>query len=316
MAKLIKKDLREIPVDKIDRNPENPRIVFRPSDLADLQESIRRYGVQVPIAVFKEGSRYVLIDGERRWRCALKLGHDTIPALIQPKPDPLENLLMMFNIHANREQWDLLTISMKLPRIMGLLANELGREATERQLSERTGLKRAVIRRCKLLIALPQRYRDQILAELEKPKKNQKITEDLFIELERALTTVQRAMPAVIEERDTVRRILLKKFNNNIINNRVLFRKVARIARARKVGSDPKRAQQELTKLFGDNTYTIEQAYDNSVSEAYAERDLGTRVKGLSALLDAVDVGDLDEDVVKELKRLSHKIERILRDAS
>src|SRR5579872_6453248 len=106
--------LQQIPVDRIDRNPDNPRIVFRPGELEDLLESIRIYGVQVPISVYRDHGRYVLIDGERRWRCALKLNKGTIPALVQKRPKPLENLLLMFNIHALREQWDLLTIALKL----------------------------------------------------------------------------------------------------------------------------------------------------------------------------------------------------------
>lgn len=61
--------LRDIPVEKIDRNPENPRIVFRPAEMETLQESISQHGVQVPISVFKKEKRFVLIDGERRWRC-------------------------------------------------------------------------------------------------------------------------------------------------------------------------------------------------------------------------------------------------------
>src|SRR5437879_6280802 len=90
--------LENIPVERIDRNPENPRILFRPTEFEELLESIRRYGVQVPISVYRNKGRYVLIDGERRWRCALKLNNKTIPALIQEKPDDLTNLLLMFNI--------------------------------------------------------------------------------------------------------------------------------------------------------------------------------------------------------------------------
>src|SRR5262245_59332582 len=114
-------ELRSIPLSQIDRNPENPRLVFRSGEMEELLESIRLYGVQVPISVYKDGRRYVLIDGERRWLCCQKLGKDAIPALVQRRPTALDNLLLMFNIHALREQWDLLTIAMKIPRIAGLL---------------------------------------------------------------------------------------------------------------------------------------------------------------------------------------------------
>ena len=150
-------ELKEIPVDKIVRNPENPRIVFRSTELEELLESIRRYGIQVPISVYAERNRYVLIDGERRWRCCIKLNRKTIPALIQSKPDALTNLLLMFNIHALREQWDLLTIALKLPRIIDLLNNELGTKPNERELAEHTGLTRAIIRRSKLLMVAASR---------------------------------------------------------------------------------------------------------------------------------------------------------------
>jgi ParB/RepB/Spo0J family partition protein len=304
--------LDAIPIDRIDRNPDNPRKVFRPAELEDLLESIRVYGVQVPISVYKEGRRYVLIDGERRWRCSLKLNRKTIPALVQEKPSPLTNLLLMFNIHALREQWDLLTIALKLPKIISLLEAESGRTPTEREIEEKAGLPRAVIRRCKLLMALPEHYKDQILDELAKPKSQQKFTEDLFIELERALTTVQRAMPELVPDRDRVRQVLLKKFRSEVITNRVDFRKVAKIARAEKVGADTKEAAKQLKKLFADNDYSIEAAFLNSVGEAYKERDIGTRIETLLRLLEDVEFDELEDDVQVRLKRLRKRLAELV----
>jgi ParB/RepB/Spo0J family partition protein len=307
--------LQQVKVDRIDRNPDNPRMVFRSGELDELLESIRRFGIQVPIAVYREGNRFVLLDGERRWRCALKLNHQTIPALVRSKPKPLENLLLMFNIHALREQWDLLTIALKLPRIVALLTAENGRAPTEIELRDETGLNRAIIRRCKLLMGLPDKYKDQILAELHKPKSQQKFTEDLFIEMERALTTVERALPQVIPNKDAVRRILLKKYKEGIINNRVLFRDVARIARAEKVGIALSDAERELRKLFQDNGYKIETAYKNSVGEAYAERDIETRIQTLLGLLDDIDIGELERGVRDKLEELVARVRLLLRDA-
>jgi ParB family chromosome partitioning protein len=190
--------LREVPVDLVDRNPENPRLVFRPGELSQLTDSISRLGVQVPISVYRDGKRFVLIDGERRWKCSIKLNKKTIPAIIQEKPDPLSNLLLMFNIPALREQWDLLTIALKLPRVVDLLTERLRRIPNERDLSAETGLSPGIIRRCKLLMELPQQYTGMILQELQKPKSKQKLTEDFFIEMERSLKTVSRAMPELL----------------------------------------------------------------------------------------------------------------------
>src|SRR2546430_16730916 len=103
--------LKDISPNEITRNEDNPRLFFRSDEMATLMASIKQYGIQVPITVFEEGGRYHLIDGERRWRCADKLNLKRIPAIVQPKPTPLNNLLLMFNIHALREQWDYLTIA-------------------------------------------------------------------------------------------------------------------------------------------------------------------------------------------------------------
>lgn len=304
--------LEQIRVDLISQNPENPRLVFRPGELEDLLESIRVHGVQVPIAVYKDGKRYVLVDGERRWRCSLKLNRPTIPALVQAKPDPLGNLLLMFNIHSLREQWDLLTIALKLPRVVNLLKEKLQRDPAERDIAEQTGLNRSVIRRCKLLMELPQKYKDEILAELNKPKAQQKITEDLFIEMERALKTVERAMPSVIPNRDSVRQILLKKYKSGVINNRVHFRNIAKIARAEKVGYDTASAEDQLRRLFQDNNYSIEDAFLNSVGEAYKERDVGTRIVSLLGLLEGLEPEEIDADLKEKIKALEERLNAIL----
>ena len=115
-----KKKLKNIEVDLIKPNEENPRIFFRQEELNSLLVSISQIGVQVPINVFEDRGKYTLIDGQRRLIVCKKLNFKTIPAIIQPKPNKLENLLLMFNIHALREQWDILTIAMKIPSVMSI----------------------------------------------------------------------------------------------------------------------------------------------------------------------------------------------------
>jgi len=306
--------LHEIEVDLIDRNPENPRIVFRPSEMSQLMESIRRHGVQVPISVYRDGRRYVLIDGERRWKACIKLNKGTIPALVQEKPNALTNLLLMFNIHALREQWDLLTIALKLPRVIELLRGQLDREPNEREVAAQTGLSTGVIRRCRLLIELPERHKQTILRELQKPKSQQRFTEDFFIEMERALKTVERAMPEVVKEfgKETIRENLIDKYERGVVGNIVHFRQLAKIARADRVHADPKRARASLRAAFAKNQTSIEQAYQQSVASAYSERDLVTRARSLAAQLSEFSRDDLDAEALMSLQELYDVLRSLL----
>ena len=91
---------RKINPRRIQRNLDNPRLIFRQDEMENLMFSINRLGIQVPLTVYEDEDVYRLIDGERRWRCARKLNLRTVPVLVQDKPTELENLLPMYNIHA------------------------------------------------------------------------------------------------------------------------------------------------------------------------------------------------------------------------
>jgi len=304
--------LEQIPVDQILPNPDNPRLTFRQGELDGLQESIRQYGIQVPITVFKKGSHYFLIDGERRWRCASKLNLATIPALVQREPKPLENLLLMFNIHALREQWDLLTIALKLPTVVELLANDLKREPNEAELAAKTGLSRSIIRRCRLLMGLPQEYKTLLLEELKKPKSKQTLSEDLFIEIERVLKTVKRAMPEVVPDRNAARKALVRKYQNKVIENIVDIRKIGKIARSPNVGVDPEAAERAVRRIFTEPSFAITEAWNQTSAEAYAERDVVSRIDHLLVRLNELKVDEIDDDVREKLQELLDKAREIL----
>lgn len=305
-------DLREIPVDKIDRNEENPRIVFRQNELDELTESIRAFGVLVPISVYKKRGRYVLIDGERRWICSIKLNRKLIPAIVQDEPSPLDNLLLMFNIHGLREQWDLLTIALKLPIVVSRLTEDLGHEPNEIELSAKTGQSRSVIRRARYLADLPKKYKDQLLDELHKPPAKQKLTEDFFIEMERALITVRRNLPEIIPQVDKARDVLIEKYKKDTIKNLVDLRLIPKIARAENVGADESSAATALRRLFQKNAYSISEAFEDTVSDAYSEKAILSRIDALIDRLDQFDPDEIDEDMRERLTSLVQKANRLL----
>jgi|GEM_PF-1671571 len=307
--------LRQVKVDSIVPNPENPRLVFRQEEMDNLLVSIRKYGVQVPIVVYQDRDRFVLIDGERRWRTCQKLNLPTIPAIVQSKPNELDNLLMMFNIHSLREQWDYFTIANKLTRIIDLIEKRSGKQPNEAELSEETGLTRGTIRRCKLLIALPERFKDVILQELEKPKPKQKLTEDFFLEMEQNLKTVNNNLPEAIDDMDRVRNVLIKKYQSGLINNLVDFRKVGKLATApNNVEFGRKAAQRALQRIFEDNREGIESVYRDTVGTLYEEKRLvSTFSNTLWYIENLGEKEKKDEEIRDVLLKLRRAIDRLLK---
>jgi ParB/RepB/Spo0J family partition protein len=80
--------VRIVPINRIEPNPEQPRLAFNQETLDELAASIREHGVLQPILVRPIGPNlYQLIAGERRWRASRIAGLETIPALIEEIDD-------------------------------------------------------------------------------------------------------------------------------------------------------------------------------------------------------------------------------------
>ena len=81
--------LRELPLDLIERGRFQPRMHIAPEALEELTRSIRARGVVQPIVVrpAADGARFEIIAGERRWRAAQAAGLAEIPAVVREVPD-------------------------------------------------------------------------------------------------------------------------------------------------------------------------------------------------------------------------------------
>ncbi len=80
--------VRHVPLDRIDSNPQQPRLAFDEATLEELAASIREHGVLQPVLVRPiDDGRYQLIAGERRWRASRIAEQKTIPALIEDIDD-------------------------------------------------------------------------------------------------------------------------------------------------------------------------------------------------------------------------------------
>jgi len=75
--------VREIPLEKIVPNPNQPRMTFAEETLNELAASIREHGVLQPILVRPAGEHYELIAGERRWRASGIARRETVPAIVE-----------------------------------------------------------------------------------------------------------------------------------------------------------------------------------------------------------------------------------------
>lgn len=272
---------------KVDRNPENPRLVFRQDELDALADSIERQGILVPLTLYEEGKKFRILDGERRWRCALKLGMPQIPAILVDKPDRMTNLMMMFAIHHRRNEWDPLPTAHKLQVLEQLYEKRYGRAPKERELAELASLKVGEVRRLKKLLGLPEEYRELLIKELEKPRTEQRLTVDQVLEATVAAQALRKREVISDDQEASLRMALVDKFQSGVIENTVAPRMISKIARAVERGDvAEKSAKRAALKLISDPSYTVEQAFQDTAAEKDREHAIEMLAQRLAEKLE------------------------------
>ena len=260
--------VRLISPTQLEKNPENPRLIFRQEELEALQDSIAQQGILVPLTVYEDGRHFYLLDGERRWRCSLKLGLTKVPVIVQPKPDRMQNLMMMFAIHNARKDWDPLPTALKLEELEKEYERRNGRRATETELAGIASLSRGVVRRLKMLLNLPAAYRKELMDELEKPRSKQIITVDHVLEATRAAEALRKRDLVDEGEEEDLRRAILNKFRTGVVNNTVAPRKLVRLAQAvTREEVTTETARRVVRKLTANANYSIDDAFTDSVAQ-------------------------------------------------
>ena len=148
--------LREVPVDLVQPNPEQPRTAFDPEQLTALAESIKARGVLQPIVVRPlPGGAYELIAGERRLRASRLADLTTIPAVVR---DTDEQERLELALIENMARADLNPVEEA--RACATLVDDLG--LTKEELGRRVGRSRAAVSNLIRLLELP----DEVLGAI------------------------------------------------------------------------------------------------------------------------------------------------------
>jgi ParB family transcriptional regulator, chromosome partitioning protein len=147
----------QLPLDRIDPNPRQPREAFDEEPLHDLTTSIEAVGVLQPIVVRPHGERYQIVMGERRVRAARAAGLERIPAIVRTtEDDQLLRDALLENVH--REDLNPLEEAAAYEQLL------LDFGITQEELAARLGRSRPVIANAMRLLRLPGSVQRRIAA--------------------------------------------------------------------------------------------------------------------------------------------------------
>ena len=138
----------EVDVDAIVPGPMQPRTHFDEGSLEGLADSIRSHGIVQPLLVRRQGERYELIAGERRWRAAKLAGLANVPVVVRAVPDKdLLEIALIENIQ--REDLNAIEEAQAYKRLIETVG------LTQEELAARVGRDRSYITNYLRLLKLP-----------------------------------------------------------------------------------------------------------------------------------------------------------------
>lgn len=149
--------VEDLPMDKIFPNQFQPRTVFNEDKIAELAQTIEEHGIIQPIVVRKmDPDYYEIIAGERRFRAALSLEMETIPAVVQEMDDEEVAAIALIE-NLQREQ---LTPIEEAKAYRNLLDIQ---DVTQELLATRLGKSQSAIANKLRLLKLPEEIQAAVL---------------------------------------------------------------------------------------------------------------------------------------------------------
>jgi len=151
--------VREIPIELIHANPDQPRRHFAEAELAELAESIRDKGVLQPVLLrpSKRGEgEYDIVAGERRWRAAQRAGLKAMPALVRDLGDA-EAFEIAIIENVQREDLNPIEEGRAYSALMGVM------QITQDEAARRVGKSRSHVANTMRLMSLPDSVQEHLI---------------------------------------------------------------------------------------------------------------------------------------------------------
>jgi ParB family chromosome partitioning protein len=230
-------ELREIDIDLIEPNKEQPRTRFDDEKLGELTQSIKENGIIQPIILRRnKNNKFEIVAGERRWRAAQKAGFKKIPAVIREVSDEkLLELALIENIQRHELN------SMEEARAYQKLIKTLG--LTQEMVANRVGKDRVLIANYLRMLRLPE--------DIQKLVEEEKIT----VGHARALLGVddqaaqRRAARSIMEMSLSVRET--ERMIKRIAAGESVEKTISKERKSKAVDANVRAAEEKLRRRFG-----------------------------------------------------------------
>jgi ParB family chromosome partitioning protein len=225
-------ELRQIPLDRMQRGKYQPRRDMKEEALKELADSIKKQGVVQPIVVRPiDGKRYEIIAGERRWRAAQMAGLETVPAVVR---DVSDKAAMAMALIENIQRADL--NPLEEAEAMQRLIAEF--DITHQEAAEAVGRSRVMV--------------SNLLRLLELTREVQDLVRQGALEMGHARALLALKGPAQTSAaRQVVERGMTVRDTERLVRNKIKETGETRAPQGKKTDPDVSRLERQLTEKLG-----------------------------------------------------------------
>lgn len=186
-------ELKELKIEDVFRDEDQPRREFSEEALSALAASIKEHGVLQPIVVTREEGKYKIVAGERRWRASKIAGLTKIPAIIRTL-DSQNRLELSIIENAQREDLNAIELATAYAKLKTQF------NLSSKDIADKIGKSEQTIQNTLRLLNLPD--------EAKKIMVKEKIPEGVMRPLvSRDEATIKKVLPKIVEEGWTARKV-------------------------------------------------------------------------------------------------------------
>lgn len=308
--------IQNIPLSQIETNPLNPRKRFVDDEADTLIESILSKGLLNPIIVFKRkrDNKYIILDGERRFRAFQKVNYKEIAChVLEKEPNDLENLSLMFHIHNVREEWTDFAIAQTLIKVIDEMGKSI--ESLQRQdrleLAKITSLSEYKINKYLAFYDYPQNIIDKFLESETSDEPIKGMDPDILSEMHTPIKIIEQELPEFLKKysKENIIDACIEKKANDIIKTNRDFRLLTKSLNAMKNGNVRKEVIFEKLESFINELSVTPSSIFEDTSETVYQVD--SILKKTEVLIKEVQNLNLNQVTKNERRQIKDYIEKL-----
>lgn len=315
-----KDKIQNIPLSQIETNPLNPRKRFVDEEADTLIESILSKGLLNPIIVFKrkKDNKYVILDGERRFRAFQKVNFKEIAChVLEKEPNDLENLSLMFHIHNVREEWTDFAIAQTLIKVIDEMGKSI--ETLQRQdrleLAKITSLSEYKINKYLVFYDYPQNIIEKFLESETSDEPVKGMDPDILSEMHAPLKIIEKELPEFLNKysKEEIIDACIDKKANDIIKTNRDFRLLTKSLVAMKNGNVRKEVIfEKLEEFIKELNVTPNSIFEETSETIYQVDSILKKTEVLIKEVQNLNLNQVTKEEKKQIKEYIGKLSLIL----